>query len=48
MAYANNATGRFNGGNAVTSIGDDDAFSMKTSLRLTIKLGPDSVIEGYK
>ncbi len=28
-----------------TSIGSDDAFSARTSLRLTIKLGPDSVFE---
>jgi len=28
-----------------TSIGDDDAFSARTSLRLTIKLGPDSLFE---
>ena len=28
-----------------TVINDDDAFSMRTSLRLTIKLGPDSVFE---
>lgn len=33
--------GRTNG----TSIGDDDAFSARTMLRLTIKLGPDSVFE---
>ena len=37
----NNFTGPNNG----TRIGDDDAFSMRTSLRLTIKLGPDSVFE---
>ena len=30
---------------AGTSIGDDDAFAMRTSLRLTIKLGPDSLFE---
>ena len=28
-----------------TRIGSDDAFSARTSLRLTIKLGPDSVME---
>lgn len=33
------------GFNAVTSIGDDDAFSARTTLRLTIQLGPDSVFE---
>lgn len=33
------------GGQAGTDIKDDDAFSMRTSLRLTIKLGPDSVFE---
>ena len=33
------------GGQVGTVIGDDDAFSMRTSLRLTIKLGPDSVFE---
>lgn len=32
-------------GNVGTSIGDDDAFSMRTSLRLTIKLGPDSLFD---
>jgi len=48
MAYANNAPGNFTGPNTRTSIDDDDAFSIKTSLRLTIKLGPDSVMENYK
>lgn len=48
MAYANNAPGNFTGPNTRTSIDDDDAFSMRTSLRLTIKLGPDSVMENYK
>ena len=36
---------QFTGPNDGTRIGDDDAFSMRTSLRLTIKLGPDSVFE---
>ncbi len=31
-----------------TRIGSDDAFSARTSLRLTIKLGPDSVMEPLK
>ena len=31
-----------------TRIGSDDAFSARTSLRLTIKLGPDSVMEPMK
>lgn len=35
------SAGRQNG----TVLGDDDAFSMRTSLRLTIKLGPDSLYE---
>lgn len=48
MAYANNAPGNFTGPNTRTSIGNDDAFSARTSLRLTIKLGPDSVMEAYK
>lgn len=34
------------GPNNGTHIGSDDAFSMRTSLRLTVKLGPDSVFEG--
>lgn len=33
------------GPNVGTSIGDDDAFSARTSLRLTVKLGPDSIME---
>jgi hypothetical protein len=33
------------GGQAGTVINDDDAFSARTSLRLTIKLGPDSVFD---
>lgn len=33
------------GPNDGTSIDDDDAFSAMTSLRLTIKLGPDSLFE---
>ncbi len=33
------------GGQRGTVINDDDAFSMRTSLRLTIKLGPDSLFE---
>lgn len=33
------------GGQAGTVINDDDAFSMRTSLRLTIKLGPDSLFQ---
>ena len=36
------------GGQVGTVINDDDAFSMRTSLRLTIKLGPDSVMEPLK
>lgn len=33
------------GGQVGTRLGNDDAFSARTSLRLTIKLGPDSVFE---
>lgn len=33
------------GGQVGTRIGSDDAFSARTSLRLTIKLGPDSLFE---
>ncbi len=35
----------FQGINNGTSIGDDDAFSARTTLRLTIGLGPDSLYE---
>jgi len=35
-------------GQVGTRIGSDDAFSARTSLRLTIKLGPDSVMEPMK
>lgn len=48
MEYANNAPGNFTGPNTRTRIDDDDAFTMRTSLRLTIKLGPDSIMEPYK
>lgn len=48
MSYANNAPGNFTGPNTRTSIDDDDAFAMRTSLRLTIKLGPDEIMEPYK
>ncbi len=39
---------KYNGNFALTRIDDDDAFSMRTSLRLTIKLGPDQIMEPYK
>lgn len=48
MAYNQFDIGAFTagqGGQRGTRIGDDDAFSARTSLRLTIKLGPDSVFE---
>lgn len=48
MSYANDGAGAFTGPNAVTRIGDDDAFSMRTSLRLTIKLGPREIMEPMK
>ena len=32
------------GGQVGTVINDDDAFSARTSLRLTVKLGPDSIV----
>jgi hypothetical protein len=50
MSYANSnaAAGGFVGPNAVTRIGDGDAFSARTSLRLTIKLGPREIMEPYK
>lgn len=48
MSYASASPATFGGGSAATRIDDDDAFSMRTSLRLTIKLGPDSVMESYK
>ena len=43
--FAGGAATLFFGPNDGTRIGDDDAFSARTSLRLTIKLGPDSLFE---
>ena len=40
MRYSDFDAGIMTGPNVGTSIGDDDAFSMRTSLRLTIGLGP--------
>ncbi len=37
--------GNLLGPNVGTTIGDDDAYAMRTSLRLTMKLGPDSIME---
>jgi hypothetical protein len=46
MNYNDNIDGGVQfGPNVGTTIGDDDAYSLRTSLRLTIKLGPDSVFE---
>lgn len=49
MAYnqvdATNAGVHAIGGQVGTAINDDDAFSARTSLRLTINLGPDSVFD---
>lgn len=43
-----NAGGPRLGQNRGTSIGSDDAFSARTSLRLTIKLGPAEIMEPMK
>ena len=46
MNYNDNINGgALFGPNVGTTIGDDDAYAMRTSLRLTMKLGPDSVFE---
>lgn len=45
MKYNNTINTALFGPNVGTSIGDSDAYAMRTSLRLTIKLGPDSVFE---
>ena len=36
------------GPNVGTTIGDSDAYAMRTSLRLTIKLGPREIMEPLK
>lgn len=48
MSYNDNDGGNFSGPNVGTSIGDDSAFSAKTMLRLTIKLGPKELMEPLK
>ncbi len=44
MRY-NDVVGASTGPNAGTSIGSDSAFSTRTTLRLTIKLGPRAIME---
>lgn len=48
MAYNDTDGATIAGSNVGTRIGDDDAFSAKTMLRLTIKLGPDSIMDPMK
>lgn len=48
MAYNDNDGGTISGPNTATRIGDDDAYSIRTNLRLTIKLGSREVMESYK
>ncbi|RME97028.1 MAG: hypothetical protein D6773_16360, partial [Alphaproteobacteria bacterium] len=46
MAYTDQAGGGATGPNAVTRIEDDDAYSIRSMLRLNVKLGP--VADSYK
>lgn len=45
MRYNDVDAGFATGPNVGTTIGDDDAFSMRTSLRLTVKLGPSELYQ---
>ncbi len=49
MNYNDNINGgALFGPNVGTTIGDDDAYAIRTSLRLTIKLGPREIMEPMK
>ena len=45
MNYNDTINGFLSGPNVGTTIGDDDAYGIRTSLRLSVKLGPDEIMK---